>query len=334
MPLPLPRPPVHLEHVVDDPGLVRRLCERHSPYWPVQRYFASAEEMRALSDVADRGGPRDQATGLVVGPVFRGDWAYERPLVEGVEPLLHSPVLVDAARRVFDAAIVRPQILYVNLSLPMPCGDGGHTDVPAFRGVDRTRYPVWLLVTMGRCGLFERWRVHIATAVAWFYQGEGGALTYWPDGPDAAPRSCAPRDNTALVGDNDCMFHRVEAIGGPDDDMVRDLTLDAQLVFAGDGHWEVRDGDRVLGRYPWARVRVSLSWKGIVFADDADARRYDSHEDDLDLPRVWDTFARDLAARGTPVTLPDDPLHDRALIALLTRTYHQAPTIYPWGRVA
>lgn len=334
MPLPPPRRPVHLDRVVDDPETVRRLVERHAPYWPVQRYFASAEEMRALSDVADRGGTRDAATGLVVGPVFRGDWAYERPLVDGVGALLDSPVMIDAARRVFDAEIVRPQIVYVNLTLPMPCGDGGHTDVPAFRGVDRTRFPLWLLVTMGRSGLFERWRVRIATSVAWFYDGEGGALTYWPDGPDEAPSTCPPHPNTALMGDNDRMFHRVEAVGGADDDMVRGLTLDSQLVFAGDGAWEVHDAGRVLGRWPWSRLRVSLSWKGLVFTDAADARRYDEHGDDLTLPQVLDTFARDLAARGTPIGIPDDPLHDRTLVATLTRAYHQAPTVYAWGRVS
>jgi hypothetical protein len=334
MALPTPRRPLHLDRVVDDPAAVRRLVERHAPYWPVQRYFASAEEMRALSDVAHRGGARDAGTGLVVGPVFRGDWAYEKPLVDGAGPLLDSPVMMAAARRVFDAEIVRPQIVYVNLTLPMPCGDGGHTDVPAFRGVDRTRFPLWLLVTMGRSGLFERWRVRIATAVAWFYEGEGGALTYWPDGPDEAPATCPPRPNTALMGDNDCMFHRVEAVGGPDDDMVRGLTLDSQLVFAGDDAWEVHDAGRVLGRWPWHRVRVSLSWKGLVFADADEARRYDDHSDDLTLPQVLDVFARDLAARGTPLTIPDDPLHDRTLVATLTRAYHQAPTVYAWGRVS
>ena len=49
------------------------------------------------------------------------------------------------------------------------------------------------------------------------------------------PRRLPPRTNTALVGDNDVMFHRVESVGGSDDEMVRGLTLDSQLAFAGDG---------------------------------------------------------------------------------------------------
>ncbi len=326
-----PRPPIFLDPLLDDPALVRALVERHAPYWPVQRYFASAEEMRALSDTAARSGTRDERTGMVVGPVFRGDWAYDRPLVDGVEPLLHCEPLTGAARRLFDAAVVRPLIVYVNLTLPMPCGDGGHTDIPAFRGVDRTTVPVWLLVTMGRSGLFERWRVHIATAVAWFYEGEGGALTYWPDGPDEPPTSLPPRTNTALVGDNDVMFHRVESVG--DADMVHGLTLDSQLAFAG-GDWEVRDAGRVLGRWPATCVRISLSWKAIVFRDADEARVHDEHRDDLSLSVVLDTLRADLAARGVGVTEPADPLHDPAFVGTLTRTYHRAPTVYPWGRAS
>src|SRR5262249_10862178 len=131
-----PRPPVLVDPLLADPEVVPRLVAQHAPYWPVQRYFASPEEMKALSDTLDRG------PGLVVGPVFRGNWAYDRPLVDGVAPILASERLAAAAREVFDAAIVRPQIVYVNLTLPMPAGDGGHTDVPAFRGIDRTQFPI------------------------------------------------------------------------------------------------------------------------------------------------------------------------------------------------
>lgn len=327
----LPRRPVFVESPFDDPATVSRLVERHAPYWPVQRYFASAEEQRALSDSADRPGAAPGT--LVVGPVFRGNWAYDRPLVDGVAPLLDHAPLVDAARRMFDASIVRPQSLYVNLTLPMPCGDGGHTDVPAFRGVDRTTAPVWLLVTMGRSGLFERWQLRIATAVAWFYEGEGGALTYWPDGPDAPPASLPARTNTALVGDNDVMFHRVEAVGGPDDDMVRGLTLDSELAFASHLGWEVRDGDRVLGRWPGSQVRVSLSWKALVFRDRDEARAFDEHTDDLAVAAALDRLAGDLAARGVDVPASTDPLRDPAFVAAASRAYHASPTVYPWGRV-
>jgi hypothetical protein len=326
----VPRPPIFVDRVLDDPDLVRRLAERNAPYWPVQRYFASAAEMQALSDAAAgsarAGAPPGQ---MIVGPVFRGDWAYDRPLVDGVEPFLRNARFVEAARTVFDGAVVRPQIVYINLSLPMPAGDAGHTDVPAFRGVDRTRHPIWLLVTMGRSGLFERWRIPIATAVAWFYAGDGGGLTYWPDGPDVKPKTLPARTNTALVGDNDRMFHRVESIGGADDDMVRGLTLDSQLAFAGRDEWTVVEGDRVLARYPFRQVRISVSWKAQVLRDAEEARVVDEHRDDLGLDAVFGTFRRDLDARGIDAGRPADPLRDPAFVATLTAAYHRTPTAYP-----
>ncbi len=326
VPLARPRSPVVLEQAVPDPALVARLVVRHAPYRPVQRYFASAQEMAAMSENAASRAPDAP---MAVGPVFRGDWAYDRPLVEGVEPILGNPAFVAAARRLFDAAIVRPHIVYVNLSLPMPCGDGGHTDVPAFRGVDRTRHPIWLLTVMGRSGLFERWRVPIATAVAWFYAGAGGEFTYWPDGPDRPPRTWPPRTNTAIVGDNDVMFHRVEAVGGPADVPVRGLTLDSTLEPDGADGWVVRDGGRTVAHRPATAVRVSLSWKAQVFADEAAARTYDEHRDDLTLDAVVDTFLADLRSRGVPVAPPADPLHDPAFVATLRTAYHVAPTVYP-----
>jgi hypothetical protein len=335
-----PLPPVVLDSVLDDPGLVRRLAERNAPYFPVQRYFASAAEMDALSDTR-RGTPRANAGAggragaeMMVGPVFRGDWAYDVPLVDGLDPIFENPGFTAAARRIFDAAVVRPQIVYANLSLPMLCGDGGHTDIPAFRGIDRTKYPVWLLVTMGRSGLFEPWRVTIATAVAWFYQGEGGEFTYWPDGPDKPPIKRPPATNSAVVGDNDVMYHRVESIGGADDDMARGLTLDSALRHTGGSAWEIAEGDRVLATYDFSQIRISVSWKAQVFRDADESRTYDTHADDLVLDVVFRRFRDDFASRGEALEMPADPLHDPAFVRRLSAAYHVAPTVYPWGPVS
>jgi hypothetical protein len=285
--------------------------------------------MNALSKTQQGDGPA-----MRVGPVFRGEWAYDAPLVDGLDPIFRNARFATAAARIFGAAVVRPQIVYANLSLPMPCGDGGHTDIPAFRGIDRTRFPVWLLVTMGRSGLFEPWRVTIATAVAWFYEGEGGGFTYWPDGPDAPPRTRPAMTNTAVVGDNDVMFHRVEAIGGPDDDGVAGLTLDSRLEPDGATGWRIVDGERELGAWRNDQLRISVSWKAQVFADADAARVYDEHADDLTLDAILDRFRADFASRGTPLAIPADPLHDADFVRTLSRAYHVAPTVMPGGRAA
>jgi hypothetical protein len=313
-PIPLPRPPIAIDPVVEDPAAVRRIVESRAPYWPVQRYFGSDAEYATLS--GESGGAP-----MIVAPVFRGNWAVGGEAAADVASLLHHPPFLDAARRLFDAEIVLPTTLYVNCTWQLPFAQGaGHTDIPAFRGLDRTRYPVTWLSIMGLSGLFEDVRLRIATAVAWFYAGEDGGFEYWPEGPDRPSRVHEGRiENTAIVGDNDFMWHRVRATGKPRDGMAK-LSLESELCFA-DGGWTVRDGGERLGAFGWDALRVSLSWKALAFASDADRRRYADHSDDIDLAEVLRRFGEDLAARGVGVSWPADPVRDPATIRLLTDAY-------------
>lgn len=317
---PLPRPPIPIDAVLEDPAALRRLVEARAPYAPVQRYFANDAEYAALSGAA-------AAAPMVVAPVFRGNWAVDGRADPDVAPLLAHPPFVDAARRLFDGELVRPTTVYVNLTWQLPFAQGaGHTDIPAFRGLDRTRYPVTWLSIMGLSGLFEDVRLRIATAVAWFYPGADGGFEYWPQGPDAPSRVHEGAiENTAIVGDNDFMWHRVRATGQPRDGMAR-LTLDSELARE-DGSWVVRDGGRRLGAFGWDALRVSLSWKALVFASDADRRRHDEHRDDIDLAEVLRRYGADLAARGVAITWPADPVHDPATIRLLTDAYVRYPSV-------
>jgi hypothetical protein len=316
-PMPLPRPPIALDAVFDDPERIRRLVEARAPYWPVQRYFGNDAEYAALSGTG-------QAV-QIVAPVFRGNWATGGVAEPDVAPLLRHAPFVAAARRLFDAELVEPTTVYVNCTWQLPFAQGaGHTDIPAFRGLDRTRYPITWLSIMGLSGLFEDVRLRIATAVAWLYRGSDGGFEYWPEGPDAPSRLHEGAiDNTALVGDNDFMWHRVRPTGRPQGGMAQ-LSLDSELVFEG-GAWSVRDGTRRLGAFGWDALRVSLSWKALVFADEADRRRTHEHRDDIDLAEVLRRFAADLAARGIPVAWPADPVHDPATIRLLTDVYVRYP---------
>jgi hypothetical protein len=320
----LPRPAVVLDTAVDDTDLVRHLIDTRSPYWPVQRYFANSAEYAALSG-------EDEPAEMIVAPVFRGSWATEGVAEPGVEPLLHNPRFVAAAEQLFGASIVRPQTVYVNLTWQLPFPQGaGHTDIPAFRGFDRTEHPVTFLTLMGLSGLFEEERLKVATAVSWFYRGRDGGFEYWPDGPDGAPVVHEGAiDNTAIVGDNDFMWHRVRPTGRVEDGMVT-LTLDSELVHDGDGRWRIVDGDREVAAFPADKLRVSLSWKALCFTSDEDRRRHDDHTDDLALDEVLRRFADDLGARGVDVTLPtDDPTRDPAFIRVLRETYVRYPTTPP-----
>ena len=316
--MPLPRPPVPIDRVVEDPGWVRRLVEARAPYWPVQRYFGSDAEYATL---AGAGG----AAPMIVAPVFRGNWATEGVAEPDVAPLLHHPPFLDAARRLFDAELVEPTTVYVNCTWQLPFAQGaGHTDIPAFRGLDRSRYPVTWLSIMGLSGLFEDVRLRIATAVAWFYRGRDGGFEYWPEGPDRPSRVHEGEiENTAIVGDNDFMWHRVRATGRPRDGMAR-LSLDSELVRAG-GAWVVREGESRFGSFGWEALRVSLSWKALVFASDTDRRLTREHADDIDLAEVLRRFGEDLSARGIEVAWPADPVRDPATIRLLSEAYVRYP---------
>jgi hypothetical protein len=318
--LPLPRTPVVLDHAVDDPAEVHRLIDAHQPYWPVQRYFANSAEYAALSG-------QTEPSQMIIAPVFRGNWASDGKVLDGVGPILESSQFTAAARQLFDAQIVRPTTVYVNLTWQLPFPQGaGHTDVPAFRGFDRTTYPITFLTIMGLSGLFEAERVKVATAVAWFYQGSDGGFEYWPRGAESGSILHEGEiDNTAIVADNDFMWHRVRPTGKVEDGMLT-LGRDAELVRRTADTWAITDGDEEKASFPTNQLRVSLSWKAVVFDDEADRQRHDEHTDDIDLDTVLHRFADDFAACGDSLSIPTDPVADQDFVRTLSDVYVRYPT--------
>jgi hypothetical protein len=140
-----------------------------------------------------------------------------------------------------------------------------------------------------------------------------------------------PFSNTAVVGENDTMFHRGDGFASAGEQAPDGLTLDCVCEPVGDdaATWQIRDGDRVLARYDASRVRIALSWSAEVYVDEAARRVADEHSDDLDLDTVVDTFVADLQTRGHELERPDDALHDIDFIVRLARTYRVMPTEYP-----
>jgi len=319
----VPRKPVAIASAFRDPERVRRLVVDNAPYWPVLRYIASPAEMRAAGATS-----QTRNVGNVM-PWFRGDWATATTRIDGVDEILGNEAFVSAAREVFDAAIVRPHTVYVNLMAGLPGGEA-HLDVPAYRGIDRNDYPVWLLNTMNRSALFDEWRVEMATAVAWLYRGKDGAFDYWPGGPDEDSQRVADLDNRAVVGDNEVMFHRVasmppQAGGLPQGDFLR-CELERDEAASG---WSLVEDGKSIARYAGDDVRVSVSWKADVFADAAAEALRDSHEADLDLARVVQIFLADLEERGRGISRPEDPVRDTAFIEALNDAYALPALRYP-----
>ena len=87
----------------------------------------------------------------------------------------------------------------------------------------------------------------------------------------------------------------------------------------------MRNGEEPLHRASDADVRITVSWKGEVYTDEADLERVENHTDDLDLDRVVDVLVADMRSRGIDVAVPDDPHHDEEWVAVVSATYGRRP---------
>ena len=310
---PLRRPsaaaaPVRLDPAFADPEGVLALIRAGAPY-------RTQEAMHRHPGVTRTGG------------WFRNFWALGgKPLIEGAERVLHEPRLIAAARESFGAEVIRPLAMMTNLNLPM-AGLPPHLDLPFFRGCMRREVPAWMLVPMGYSGLFDAWAVPVASAIVWFYDGEGGAFEYWPEGLDAPSRTERPPfSNRGLMADNERMWHRVGPLGPPARHVAADgVPYAATLALAEGEGWEVRDGDATLMRFAPGEVRLSVLWKAYAFADAEAERRFESGADDLTPARVTEIFLDDLRARGEAAEPPADPAADPGWKALLERVYAAPP---------
>ncbi len=282
-----------------------RLCERFGSYGSyaedatneiefapelAQRHDAAVNFVRTGGRFGRRESPKVLAART---NYFRESYAYDEPLVDGIEPFLRHEGFVEAARNVHGRRLVVPNIVYANLLVP---GQEltVHTDVPEFRGANRKRLPQWLMVVMHHSRLFDAWRMPIATGIAYFGSCRGGELAYYPDGAGGAPRTLPNRHNTAAVLDTDSVFHGVDRVA--ETQPLPPLRPGMKLLWDDVG-WTVRDGEKALARYGWDEVRFSVSWKAYCYEDEREQRLVERHEDDLSLPVILETLEADLRAR-------------------------------------
>jgi len=301
-------PPVLLDDLIDDLDEVVDLLERSAPYTPLGGWFRPDHE-------------HAEATSPMW---FQGDWVHADFAMEGADLFLRNERVMETARRFYDAEVVVPHTLYVNLMAAIAESGPAHTDNPVFRGRNRTNTPMLLLRTMLWSGLFERWVITQATSIWWMNDVEGGGLSYWPEGPDKPPqRHASAMANTALVGDNHGMFHQVEPVG-PFDGGTHLVSAAAELAPANDGSgdWVVGDRGEESYRAPLDGFRVSVLWKADVHPSEDERRRVES--DTLSLENVARIFNEDLAERGAEFRFDLDRLDDPALVAALAAVYPEA----------
>lgn len=228
--------------------------------------------------------------------LLEGDQVY----APGIEELLENVRLAEAARSLFDRPVIEPWNVYANVMLP---GQelGLHTDTPEFRGAHRRTLPAWFLCAMQLSGLFEEWRVPIATAVVYLQTpSSGGEFVCYPPGRPEPEMFPAAR-NTALVLDSDSIFHGVHLVPGRSD-AIRHIDGNSRLVPSGHGRWSLRCGRpgqlEEVETYSSNELRVSLSWKAYCYADDGERAAHAEPSDALTMDRIIETFVSELVARG------------------------------------
>jgi hypothetical protein len=260
-----------------------------------QRFDAAINYIEGGID--GRGNSDDQDTAIQRTNYFRETYVYgDEVMAPGIEPFAEHPKIKDAARKISGRDIVLPSIIYANLLVP---GQelAVHTDVPEFRGANRKSMPQWLLVTMLQSGLFDEWRIPIATCVSWFGASEGGAFTFYPNGVSRARESIPAAHNTAILLDTDSVFHGVERVAAAQIDMPG-ITQNTRLHVVADQHWQLRDDDKVLADYSWPELRYSISWKAYCFRDEAEQDLWRDGGDDLNVEVILARLEAELRRLG------------------------------------
>jgi hypothetical protein len=138
--------------------------------------------------------------------------------------------------------------------------------------------------------------------------------------------------NRGVVVQNEMMYHRGESNGPVAQQRPEGLTLNS--LFSGDpadqDGWQVKTDDKVIARYNTDDLRFLVHWNAEVFEDFAELKKNMNGAHNLTYDQVWETFIKDLRARGIEVSVPADPLTDRAFIFTLMSAYDLgAPAIYP-----
>lgn len=252
----------------------------------------------------------------------------DQVVVPGFESLNVLPALYEAASKIYGdndgAAVVAPAILYLNLLVP---GQelAVHIDVPEFAGAERSVTPQWLLVVMRASGLFEDLRVPITTGISYFGDARGGALRYFPDGPDGAAQRFEASDNTAMVLDTDSIYHGVERVGTDDAPAPLEIVAGATLHHER-GEWIMctADGERI-GGYSVDDVRISISWKAYWFENTAAQHVFEQARGTLTTAEIerrllTDLHDRSLLGADESPALPD-------IVDLLIDTYQRFPDL-------
>ncbi len=324
-------PPLVIEGVYTDDQHARLLgvAKQHGP-WPTitAHHFRSVEELIATSSGMV---PKDHGLTLdaIATANFRGFFAENSCLhYPEIHDCFYNAGFLERVKQYWGAQYAKPTMMLFNICGPHNSGLSPHLDAVTFRGVRIENTPVWMQNVMGKSGLFRDHIIKMAQIITWFWQGDEGTFTYWPDGPLGAPQRIGhPMFNKGVVVQNELMFHRGDPVGQPDERAITGLAHRSKLGYrAAADDWAITTDDTVVRTYEQRKIRFLVHWNAEVYMDLHEAKLVMDHTDDLTHERVVDTLLADMRAKGVTVAEPSDPFHDEDFIRALTSTYTIAPT--------
>jgi len=323
-------PPRILDGVYTDRQFeaMMEVVKREGP-WPTitAHHFESADEL-----IATITGVVPENHGLTLDdlspPHFRGFFAQNSVcFYPELHEVFYNATFLELVKDYWGCKYAKPTLMLFNICGPHETRKDAHLDAVTFRGVRIENTPVWMQNIMGKSGLFTDYLVKMAQVITWWYAGEEGTFTYWPDGPLEAPKRLEhPLWNKGVVVQNEVMFHRGDSVGRLDERHVEGARARSLFGYnAEDDVWDVTtDGARV-HRYQPEQIRFLAHWNAELYADFAELKEIMDHTDDLTHQRVVDILLADLRSKGIKVSEPSDPFHDADWIGTLMRTYTIAP---------
>ena len=313
-----------------------RLCERYGRYGTyaeeaIEDDFAGDLAQRhdaALNFVRTGGrfGRKDSIAKLAARTnYFRETYAYDEPLVPGIEPFLHHEGFIGSGaprvrardraseHRLREPARARTGARHTHRRAGVPRrepqarpamadrGDAPLAPLRALAHADRDRRRLVREPGGRRVRLLSRRALGRARRAA------------------RAPQHRDPARHGLGLPRRRPGRGVARADAGPE---ARDAAAPARATTAGAS----RSGDEVLARYAFRDLRFSISWKAYCYADEAEERLVREHRDDLSRARVLEVLVADLRRRGR---IADAVPNDTDLALLIIGEYIQYPPPAP-----
>ncbi|BBF69720.1 hypothetical protein [Sphingomonas bisphenolicum] len=296
--------------------------------WPLilAENFKTPEEVIATTSGAIPEGVTLTWDMIGLNPVFRGYLARGGTcFYPEIEDCYYNSRFLELVRNYWGCQYAEPETFLFNIQGPTPIGGPPHLDGTVFRGMTMENTPLWLLLTMAKSRLFDRWRSKKGQVIAWYYNGRiGGGFNCWPDGPSGqAMQINAPMWGKAVVVENEMMFHHGQATGPVA--QRKPQGMDISTTFGADPEnptgWQLATSGKINQKVAEQDMRFLVHWGARLFKDMADFRQTYDHSDDIGADQAINMLIADMKTRGVQFVEPTDPLHDNSFVALLSQVY-------------